>query len=120
MNSFAIYIDEDAMGRKLVAALRDRDVVVATAYDSNQVKASDERQLEYATSNSFVLYTFNVCDYYQLHTQWLATERNHAGMILAQQQRFSIGEQLNRRLRLRSLVSTEEMRNKAEFLSNWD
>ena len=74
MNSFVIYIDEDAMGRKLVAALRDRDVVVATAYDSNQVKASDERQLEYATTNSFVLYTFNVCDYYQLHTQWLAQQ----------------------------------------------
>ena len=119
MNSFAIYIDEDAMGRKLVAALRDRDVVVATAYDSNQVKASDERQLEFATSNSFVLYTFNVCDYYELHTQWLASDRNHAGMILAQQQRFSIGEQLSRLLRLRSLISTEEMRNKAEFLGDW-
>ena len=40
-------------------------------------------------------------------------------MILAQQQRFSVGEQLRRILRLRSSSTVESMRNHVEFLSNW-
>ena len=40
-------------------------------------------------------------------------------MILAPQQRFSVGEQLRRILRLRAIMTTVSMRNQVEFLSNW-
>ena len=40
-------------------------------------------------------------------------------MILAPQQRFSVGEQLRRILRLRATVTLERMRNQVEFLGNW-
>ena len=40
-------------------------------------------------------------------------------MILAQQQRLSVNEQLRRILRLRASVTTDGMRNKVEFLNNW-
>ena len=40
-------------------------------------------------------------------------------MILASQQRYSVGEQLRRILRLRATVSAEEMRTRVEFLGNW-
>jgi hypothetical protein len=43
------------------------------------------------------LYTFNVSDFYRLHKAWAGAGREHAGMILASQQRFSVGEQLRRK-----------------------
>jgi hypothetical protein len=45
--------------------------------------------------------------------------RDHAGMILVQQQRFSVGEQLRRILSLRSAITAAGMRNQAEFLGSW-
>jgi hypothetical protein len=41
-------------------------------------------------------------------------------MILAPQQRFSVGEQLRRILHLRATIAAVRMRNRVEFLSNWD
>ena len=61
----------------------------------------DEQQLTRATERECVLYSHNASDFYRLHTEWLSTGREHAGMILAPQPRFSIGEQLRRTLRIR-------------------
>ena len=44
---------------------------------------------------------------------------DHAGMILASQQRFSVGEQLRRLLRLGATVTPATMRNHVEFLADW-
>jgi hypothetical protein len=43
--------------------------------------------------------------------------QSHAGIILAAQQRYSVGEQMRRLLRLISALTAEEMRNRIEFLS---
>ena len=45
--------------------------------------------------------------------------QNHAGIILVVQQRYSIGEQSHRLLRLIKTLSAEEMENRLEFLSAW-
>jgi len=119
VNLIKIYIDEDAMDSDLVAALRSRGVTVLTALDASLAERSDQEQLAYATEHGCVLYTFNVSDFYRLHTEWVNTGREHAGMILAPQQRFSVGEQLRRILRLWATASIEEMRNQVEFLANW-
>ena len=91
-----MYIDEDAMDSDLVAALRSRGVVVITALDAGLAEKPDEEQLAFAAERGCVLYTFNVADFYRLHAQWVKAGRRHAGMILAPQQRFSVGEQLRR------------------------
>ena len=93
MSQIKIYIDEDAMDSDLVAALRSRGVTVITALDAGLAEKSDDEQLALATERGCVLYTFNVSDFYRLHTQWAGAGREHAGMILAPQQRFSAGEQ---------------------------
>lgn len=62
-----------------------------------------------------VLYTFNGGDFYRLHTRYLAEGKTHAGIILAQQQRYSIGQQM-RQILLMASKSLEEMRNNAVFL----
>jgi hypothetical protein len=114
-----IYFDEDAMDGDLVVALRFRGVESVTALDAGLIGRSDEDQLEVATERGCSLYTFNVCDFHRLHLQWAGIHREHAGLILAPQQRFSVGEQLRRILRLRANITAAKMQNRAEFLSNW-
>jgi len=87
--------------------------------DAGLTEKSDDEQLAFAAERGCALYTFNVSDFYRLHREWISAGRQHAGMILAPQQRFSVGEQLRRILRLRATVSSESMRNQVEFLANW-
>jgi len=58
-------------------------------------------------------------DYARIHKQWIASGRGHSGIILAPQQRYSIGEQQRRLLQLLSWKSAAEMRSRLEYLSNW-
>jgi len=114
-----IYIDEDAMDSDLVAALRSRGVAVITAADAGLVETPDEQQWAFATEHGCVLYTFNVSAFHRLHTPWLRAGREHGRIIVAPQQRFSVGEQLRRVLRLRAAVTADGMRSQVEFLANW-
>ena len=119
MSQIEIYVDEDAMDSDLVAALRSRGVTVITALDAGLIEKSDDEQLAFASDHGCVLYTFNVSDFYRLHKVWVGAGREHGGVILAPQQRFSVGEQLRRILRLRAATTTVKMRNQVEFLANW-
>ena len=83
------------MHSRLVAVLRSRGVPVITVLDAGLAEKTDEEQLAFATERECVLYTFNVPDLHRLHTTWASTGREHAGMILAPQQRFSVGEQID-------------------------
>ena len=112
-----LYVDEDAMDRDLVQALRARGVDVITALDAGMIERRDEDHLRYATAQGRVLYTFNIRDFYLLHAAFQAENRPHAGIILAQQQRYSIGLQVRRLLRLIASTPAEEMKNRVEFLS---
>ncbi|SPE35798.1 conserved hypothetical protein [Candidatus Sulfopaludibacter sp. SbA6] len=46
-------------------------------------------------------------------------ERTHAGIIVAPQQQYSVGEELRRIMRLISRSTAEQMQNQLEFLSSW-
>jgi hypothetical protein len=59
-------------------------------------------------------------EFYRLHTESVSVRRTHAGIIVALQQRFSGGEQLHRILHIRGTINAEGMRNRIEFLANWD
>jgi Domain of unknown function (DUF5615) len=115
-----LYFDEDAMAEALVQALTERGVDVTTANLENMVFRPDSVHLTHATSLGRVLYSFNVGDYCQLHGEWLASGQSHSGIIVASQQRFSIGEQMRRLLRVTNTLSAEDMHNQLEFLGSWD
>lgn len=55
----------------------------------------------------------------RLHTASQTEGQTPAGLILAPQQRYSVGEQMRRLLRLVGAISAEEMRDRVEFLSAW-
>ena len=119
MDLIQIYVDEDAAHRALVDALRSRGVTVLTALEAGLTGKPDEEQLAFAAERGCVLYSHNASDFHRLHAEWVSGGREHAGMILAPQQRFSVGEQLRRVLRIRAAASAESMRNRIEFLANW-
>src|SRR3954464_9900462 len=106
-----LYVDEDAMSQRLVAALRTRGMDVQTALDAGMIGRPDEEHLRYAAQQGRVLYSFNTADYYSLHTSFLNQGLTHTGIILAQQNRYSIGEQMRRLLKLVAARSAVEMKD---------
>ena len=103
----------------LVRALQARGVDVATALTENMIERSDSNHLEYATQQDRVLFSFNVGDFYRLHTEYLAQGKSHTGIILSPQQRYSVGELMRRLLKLIATKSAEDMKDAVEFLSAW-
>jgi len=103
----------------VVKALRARGVDVLTALDAGMIDREDGEHLAFATEQGRVLFSFNIGDYYELHTTYLATGRPHTGMILARQQVYSVGELMRRLLKLTAAKLAEDMRNEVEFLSAW-
>ena len=83
------------------------------------VGRSDEDHLRHASGDRRVLYSFNIRDYSLLHEQWIASGREHSGIVLASQQRYSIGEQLRRLLHLLNRKPAVEMMSRLEYLSTW-
>ncbi len=114
-----LYIDEDSMRHALVRALQARGIEVTTALAEDMIEQPDLKHLEYATAQNRVLYSFNIGDFYQLHTDFLTRNQPHTGIILARQQQYSVGEQMRRLLRLIAAKSETDMQNHLEFLSTW-
>jgi hypothetical protein len=114
-----LYFDEDAMDGDLVHALRIRGIDVTSALEQEMVRRSDTDHLEFARSQGRVLYSFNIGDFQQLHSEHLRQGKHHSGIVLCQQQRYSLGEQMRRLLNIVGRVSAEEMRDSLIFLSAW-
>lgn len=119
MSKILLYIDEDSMDEDFVQALRSRNVDVLTVADVGMLYRSDEEQLAWARENNRIIFSFNVRDFYQLHTILIEQELSHAGIILAPQQQYGIGELMRGVLRLINTKSAEQMQGQIEFLSNW-
>jgi hypothetical protein len=114
-----LYVDEDAMDSGLVRGLRHKGFDVLTAAKAGMLQRTDEDHLRFATSVDHVLYSFNVGDYQGIHSQWMATGRTHAGLILAHQKRYSVREQIRRITRLADALAEESFVNRIEFLGFW-
>jgi hypothetical protein len=114
-----LYIDEDAIHREVVVGLRARGFDVLTPVEAEMVSRDDEDHLDAAATRGRAVYSFNARDFYRIHTEWVTAGRGHAGIILAEQQRYSAGEQIRRLAALVSTLSAEEMQNRVEFLSGW-
>ena len=108
------------MSRALVFALRARGVDVQTAAEARMLGRADEEHLMAATAAERIVFTRNLGHFFALHQSWMNFSRTHAGVIVAAQQRYNIGEELRRIMRLISRLSAEDMRNRLEFLSSWD
>lgn len=113
------YFDEDAMDADLVHALRIRGVDVTSALEQGMIRRLDIDHLEFATSQGRVLYSFNVGDFQYLHYESLTQGKHHSGIVLGQQQRYALGEQMRRLLNIVARISAEEMKDNLVYLSAW-
>ena len=107
------------MDGDLVRGLQSRGIDVLTATAAGMIRRKDEEHLNLATAQGRALYSFNVRDFHEIHTRWTMTGRSHAGIILAQQKRYSTGEQIRRLVRLIGSRTAEAMNNREEFLARW-
>jgi len=115
-----LYFDEDAQDSDLIRALDLRGVDVIGAWMAGMRERSDEEHLLWATAQKGTLYSFNGRDYCRLHAEFITQSRSHAGIIVAKQQHYSVGEQMRRLLKLIATKPADEMTNRIEFLSDWE
>ena len=104
MSQIKLYFYEDALQSALVIALRNANIDVVTVGDVNRFGFSDEEQLIWAAAEKRVIYSFNMGDFHQLHSLFLAEARVHSGIILVPQQRRGLLRLINQRS-AKSLVS---------------
>ena len=109
-----LYCDEDSMDQGLVRALRVRGLDVTTVLDESMIKREDKQHLDYATQQGRV-FSFNRSDFHRLHIQHMEQNKSHAGIILANQQQYSVGEQMRRNLRLSAAKTSGDMKNWGVF-----
>ncbi len=114
-----LFLDEDSQSSSLISALRLHDVDVLTVNETNRNGLTDESQLDFASAENRVIYTYNVGDFFQLHTEYLTNGKTHNGFIIGEQDRYNIGEQMRRLLRIIEFVSPDETENQIFFISNF-
>lgn len=119
MSRIRLYLDEDTMRRSLVFGLRARNVDVVTASEAAMINRADDAHLSTAATLGRVIYTYNTADFCALHQDWISHGRRHGGIIVAIQQRYSVGEEIRLLMRLLAGVNAEQMQNRLEFLSSW-
>jgi predicted nuclease of predicted toxin-antitoxin system len=119
MSKIRLYLDEDSIRESFIQALRSRNIDVLTAADVGMLNKTDEEQLAWATEHNRVIFSFNIRDFYRLHTMLLQRGGSHGGIVLAPQQQYGIGDLLRGVLQIINTRSAEEMVDQLEFLSNW-
>lgn len=119
MNALAFHLDEDAESHALVRALRDRGIDLTTTSELRLGEASDEEQLKAAARAGRVLITYNAADFCRLQREWLRAGQHHAGIVIAEQQRFAAGEMMRCLLRLRAALLPPAMIDRLGFLNRW-
>lgn len=116
-----LYLDEDSQDRSLLRALRARNID-AIAVQETQTEGLegliDVEQLRLATKQRRVLYSHNIGDFYQLHTEFIASGEKHSRIALLAQN-YSVGEQVRAILEFISNKTAEEMESQLEFLSKY-
>jgi hypothetical protein len=116
MTALRLFTDEDIFGA-VAPALRRAGYDAVSTPEMHRSKESDESQLAWATAESRAIISFNVAHFSALHSRWMNSGRHHAGIIVSSQR--PIGELLRRLLSLASTLDGEVMRDRLEFLTDW-
>lgn len=119
MSQFRLYLDEDVQRQALVKALRDSGVEVMTTTEAGNVGQNDDQQLSWAAAQAYTLYSFNVRDFNRIHTAYMTQGKEHSGIILAQRQSYSIGDQLRGLKLLVAELSAEDIKDQLVFLGSY-
>ncbi|MCL4456619.1 MAG: DUF5615 family PIN-like protein [Nitrospirae bacterium] len=112
-----VYIDED-VSFSFAQALLNRGVDAVTTHQRGDDGKSDAEQFRYAAEEGRLIFTHNKRDFRILHNEYLQTGKEHSGIVLSDQ--LPVGIMLKRFMKLWFSLSSADMRNRLEFLSNWE
>lgn len=104
------------MSHALLNGLRARGVDVLSALEAGMVSSSDEQQLDFATTSTRSIYSYNVSDFCRLHAAYLDAGKQHSGIIVCNRLKLSLGEQIRRLAGLVNSKSEDGMMDRIEFL----
>jgi hypothetical protein len=116
MAALRFFTDEDVYG-SIAPGLRAAGYDAVSTPEVGRLGESDESQLGWAAREGYVLVTFNVGHFTAIHVEWLRNNRHHAGLVVSRQR--PMGETLRRLLRLAKERDAETMRDRLEFLGDW-
>lgn len=108
-----LYLDED-VDVLLAQLVRARGFSAATTQEAGRLGATDEQQLIYAASQHWALLTHNRADFESLHQAFVASSREHSGIIIAA--RRSPYEIVRRLLLILNQVTADEMQNQLRYI----
>lgn len=108
-----LYLDEDV--DVLVARLvRARGFTAQTTLEAGQLRASNAQQLAYAAGQRKALLTHNRVDFEVSHNTYVASGRQHGGLIIAK--RRPAHEVASRLLLLLNRVTADEMDGQLRYI----
>jgi hypothetical protein len=119
LSSVTYYFDDDISSKRVVRGLIGAEIQVLTADAAGMRGRADGEHLAFAADAGRVLCTANQADFMRLHWQYIELDNHHAGIVIITQQAYSIGEQIERLVRLARLVTAEQMRDRIEFIARW-
>ncbi|MBI3957685.1 MAG: DUF5615 family PIN-like protein [Chloroflexi bacterium] len=115
MSKPKLHIDADASSKILVKALGERGHDVTRTPNEWIVEdADDEVQLTEATQRGRIIFTFNIKDFMPL-----AQEHAHAGILLAEQNAWTLSGLIHSVDRVLSETSAEEWIGQVRWLNQW-
>jgi len=117
-----IYLDDCADDNLLGILLRNARHVVITPRAARTLGWNDLDHLEYAATHGYVLLTKNPEDFIDLHNEWQAQGRAHAGVFLIYQDNV-VGKDMTRNDVVRAvqnlLNSGLPIANEVHILNQW-
>jgi len=111
----SLYLDED-VSIKIAANLKNRGFDVLHAVEAGMLSSSDEEQLNKAILDQRTFLTHNKKHFRILNEKYLASGKNHFGIIVASRKRNPF-ETIKRLLDIIQNFSSEEMENQIRFIS---
>lgn len=111
-----LYLDEN-VPEVVAVELRLRGFDVITVKDVGHKGLSDVAQLKYASSEKRIIFTFNVADFYNIHSEFIDKGIKHGGIILSKQ--LPVGIIVKTLSRLLSNANYEKVSNNLIWLSDW-
>ena len=114
-----IYTDEHITAL-LAPALRRRGYVAQSCVEVNTLGWEDEEHLVYAAERGMALLTSDTSDFVPIAKRWYASQREHAGIIIAPEfSRRQVGTLLRWTLRLLDRLTADELGNAIVYLQQF-
>ncbi len=114
MARLKIYTDEN-VDIRIAEGLRRREIKAFSAHGKGMIGVSDEEHFQFASDMKAVIFTHDH-HFLKIANEVVKNGKRHWGVIFVEMNKLSIGECIKRLTLYAEILSTEEMKNRIEFL----